>query len=199
LHEATGRAAYLSQAETWLGVLDRHYWDPAAGGYFLTADDTPDLILRTKTAYDNAVPAGNATLLGVLARLFYLTGRTAFRERADALAAAFSGELARNFFPLASFLNAAELLIAADQLVIVGRRGEADTDALLATVARHCLPNRVLQVIAPGEALPDGHPAAGKGQADGKATAYLCRGPSCSLPLTDAAALAAALSAGGDR
>ena len=43
--------------------------------------------------------------------------------------------------------------------------------------------------------LPPAHPAAGKGPVGGRATAYLCEGPVCSLPLTDAAALAAALAA----
>ena len=201
LHEATGKADYLTQAEAWIAVLDRHYWDAEHGGYFLTADDTPDLILRTKTAYDSAVPAGNGTVLGVLARLFYLTGKPAYRERADALAAAFSGELARNVFPLASFLNSAELLARATQVVIVGRRGEPATDALRAAVTTLCLPNRVLQMIAPGEALPAGHPAAGKGQVGGadntpRATAYVCHGPACSLPIIDPDALAKALAAG---
>ncbi|WP_340116361.1 thioredoxin domain-containing protein [Pelagibius sp. 7325] len=201
LHEATGEADYLTQAEAWVEVLDRHYWDAENGGYFLTADDTPDLILRTKTAYDSAVPAGNGTVLGVLARLFYLTGKPAYRERADALTNAFSGELTRNVFPLASFLNSAELLASATQVVIVGRRGDAATDALLAAVTKTCLPNRVLQVIAPGEALPAGHPAAGKGQAVGpdnaaRATAYVCHGPACSLPITGPDALAEALAAG---
>jgi len=50
LHEATGRADYLAQAQAWVDVLDRHYWDAENGGYFLTADDPPDLILRTNTA-----------------------------------------------------------------------------------------------------------------------------------------------------
>jgi len=137
----------------------------------------------------------------VLARLFYLTGKPAYRERADALAAAFSGELTRNVFPLARFLNSAELLASATQVVIVGRRGEPATDALLAAVTKLCLPNRVLQVIDPDEALPAGHPAAGKGQVSSTgttpvATAYVCHGPACSLPITDPDALAKALTAG---
>ena len=41
--------------------------------------------------------------------------------------------------------------------------------------------------IAPGTSMPAGHPAAGKTQRDGKATAYLCVGPTCSLPVSDAA------------
>src|SRR3546814_11420543 len=42
LHEATGKADTLAQAERWVALLDRHYWDDATGGYLLTADDTPD-------------------------------------------------------------------------------------------------------------------------------------------------------------
>ncbi|MEQ8357468.1 MAG: thioredoxin domain-containing protein [Kiloniellaceae bacterium] len=193
LYEATGTFDYLAQAEAWLAVLEAHYWDPQNGGYFFTADDTPGLILRTKTAYDNATPAGNGTALAVLARLFYLTGKTAYRERAEALTAAFSGELTRNFFPLASFLNAAELFMSATQVVIVGDRAADDAAAMIRAVTKLCLPNRVLQVIGPQDALPPGHPAASKGQRDGKATAYVCHGPSCSLPITDPVALIAAL------
>jgi len=196
LFEATGKADYLAQAEAWTATVDRHYWDSAAGGYFLTADDTPDLILRTKTAYDSAVPSGNGTMLAVLARLFYLTGKAAYRDRAEALAAAFSGELQRNFFPLATLLNSAELLMRADQVVVVGRRGTPETDALIRAATDRCLPNRVLQVVAPGDALPDGHPAAGKGQKDAQPTAYVCHGPSCSLPITAPASLALALGGG---
>ncbi len=195
LYEATGKSGYLDQAEDWLASLDRHYWDPETGGYFLTANDTPGLIVRSKTANDNATPSGNGTTLAVLARLFYLTGKTAYRQRAEALAAAFSGEINRNFFPLATLLNASELLTAATQVVIVGRRGAADSDALIAGVTDRCLPNRILQVIAPGDALAPEHPAAGKGQSDGKATAYVCHGMTCSLPITDPAALIAALEA----
>src|SRR5690606_32548972 len=112
------------------------------------------------------------------------------RERADALAAAFAGELSRNFFPLATLLNGAELLLSAQQVVIVGERGEPATDELLRTVTERCLPNRILQVVAPDEALPSGHPAAGKGQSGGHATAYLCHGQICSLPMTEPSALA---------
>ena len=176
---------YLSQAEAWVGVLDRHYWDKAAGGYFFAADDTADVILRNKSAVDHATPAGNAIMVEVLARLFYLTGKSAYRDRADALMGAFAGEIQKNFFPLASFLNASEFAQNALQIVIVGQRGEADTEALLITLRAHSLPDLVLSIIEPNEQLPDSHPAAGKGQENGRATAYICKGTVCSLPLTD--------------
>jgi uncharacterized protein YyaL (SSP411 family) len=196
LAETTGEKGYIAQAEAWIGVLDRHYWDKAAGGYFFTADDTSDVILRNKSAIDHATPSGNATMVGVLARLFYLTGNSSYRDRADAVSGAFAGEVARNFFPLASFLNATEFAQNAFQVVIVGARGASDADALLKTLRAHSLPDLVFSLVAPGASLPEGHPARGKGQEKGRATAYICRGMTCSLPITDPTGFGKALAYG---
>ena len=121
LYEATSDDRLLVQVSDWVEILDRHYWDAAGGGYFFSADDTEALIARAKTAADSAVPAGNGTLVGVLTRLAILTGDDAFRRRAEAIVETFSGELARNFFPLATLLNNAEVLAEPLQIVIVGR------------------------------------------------------------------------------
>jgi len=180
LHEATGDPAILDQARRWTKVLDAHYWDPAAGGYFTSADDTTDVIHRTKSAMDNAVPAANGTMAIALSRLWLLTGETGYRDRAEALVQAYAGEVARSLAPLASLLNGAELLHGARQVVIVGEGGEALRDLAL----RAAGPDRVVQWVAPG-ALPQGHPAAGKQPVEGKPAAYICDGPVCSLPITD--------------
>jgi uncharacterized protein len=193
LAEATGDRRYVAHAEAWVAVLDAHYWDAAAGGYFFTADDTADVILRNKSAADHATPSGNAAMIGVLARLFYLTGKSAYRDRAEATLGAFAGEIGRNFFPLASFINANEFLQNALQVVVVGARDAADTLAMLRAVRGQSLPDLVLTEIAPGEALPKGHPAEGKGQSSGRATAYVCRGATCSLPIIDPGGLGRAL------
>src|SRR3546814_16496723 len=58
LHEATGKADPLAQAERRVALLARHYWDDAPGGYLLPADDTPEPIVLTQTAYDSYVPYG---------------------------------------------------------------------------------------------------------------------------------------------
>ena len=194
LYEATGNPATIAEAEALAAVLDKHYWDGERGGYFLTADDAGDLIVRTKSAHDAATPSGNGTMVGVHARLWLLTGDEAHRTRADALVTAFAGELERNFFPLPTYLNAIELLNAATQVVIVGDPNAEGTRTLRRAVLGRSLPNRVLVSVPPGAALPDGHPAQGKGMLDGRPTAYVCSGMACSAPVTDAAALADTLS-----
>jgi hypothetical protein len=193
LHEATGNAGYLHQAEAWVGTLDRHYWDAANGGYFLTANDTPDLVVRPKHAHDNATPAGNGVMLQSLARLWHLTGTPAHRERAEALVAAFSGELSRMFSAMASLLLGNELLQDALQLVVVGDRGDPEVDALLAARWEVPAPTLILQTVGEYDELPPRHPARGKGKSDRRATAYLCRGTTCSLPLVEPQALKEAL------
>ena len=193
LHEATGDKAFLDQARSWVGVLDQRFWDAQAGGYFYTADDATDLIVRTKSAHDSAIPSGNGTMLAVLATLYHRTGEELYRTRADALVTAFSGELSRNFFPLPTFLNAVELLQNALQIVIVGDSAKADTAALRRAVLDRSLPNRILSILPPGTDLPASHPAYGKGMQNGAATAYVCLGMTCSPPVTSAEALGDAL------
>jgi uncharacterized protein YyaL (SSP411 family) len=195
LFEATGDANCLERARGWVALADRHYWDDAAGGYFFTADDAEALIQRGKTAVDSPNPSGNGTMVEVLARLHYLTGESSHRDRAARTVAAFAGEIERNFIAYPALINGNELLQRALQIVVVGRRGDVGTDALLRAVHGASLPTKVLLVTPPEAVLPTGHPAVGKGQVDGRATAYVCAGPVCSLPLADPAALAADLAA----
>jgi uncharacterized protein YyaL (SSP411 family) len=140
-------------------------------------------------------------MVHVLGRLWSLTGQVGHRERAEAIVAAFSGELQRNFFPLSTLLNGAELLRRARQVVVVGTPGAPDTQALLDVLRRSSSPNRVLALVEPpsGPAgpeggVPPGHPAHGKGMVAGKASAYLCVDMSCLAPITDPADLRANLS-----
>ncbi len=192
LYEAEGNDGDMEQAVAWVEQVDRHFRDGSGGGYFFTADDTDDVITRTKSAIDNPVPSGNGTMAEVLARLFYLTGEDRYRTQAEATIATFTGELNRNYLPYSTLLNAAELLLRALQVVVAGDRGDG-VEPLLAPVYGASLPNRVLQVVGPGQTLPEGHPAWGKGMIDGAPAVYLCEGQVCSPPITDPVTLAAEL------
>ncbi len=185
LHEASPRDDYLDRARDWVAILDRHYWDAASGGYFYTAADAETLITRTRSITDNALPSGNGTMIDVLGRLYCLTGELPYRDRAEAILHAFATELGHNFFPLATFLNGFEALRSRLQAIIVGHRDEPGTAALIAAINSASLPARLLTVITPDATLPPDHPATGKVQVAGMATAYLCLGTTCSPPITN--------------
>jgi len=195
LHQASGDPAYLETAQKIVADLDAHYWDAKNGGYFFSADDTDDVIIRTKSANDNATPAGNGTMVEVLERLHHLTGDRAYETRADALVRAFAGEVQRNFFPLATYLSGLDFRALATDVIIIGARDKPDTQALLGALLTQAQSHLVLQVVTDTKGFAADHPAAGKTQQDGRATAYVCRNRTCSAPVTDPAQLAGALGA----
>jgi hypothetical protein len=82
------------------------------------------------------------------------------------------------------------------QVVIVGHRDAADTQAMIIAAFSVSAPDRLVSVIAPDAKLPASHPAHGKRAIDGKATAYVCVGPVCGAPVTEADALKGALKQG---
>ena len=189
LFEATGDTGYADCARAWTGTADAHYWDEGNGGYFFTADDAEALLVRTRTAADNATPAGNGTMAAVLARLHYLTGDDSFRRRAEAVIAAFAAETANNVFGYAGLLCSNELLQSCTQIVIAGDHGDAEARALTAAAWQASGENKLIVLTHSGTTLPASHVAAGKGPVEGRAAAYVCVGQTCSLPLTGADAL----------
>ena len=192
LHEATGAPSYLECGRRWLEQVEIHYRD-RNGGYFFTADDAEALIARAKIAEDSALPSGNGMMLQVLAQLYHLTGESLYKERAEKIAHAFSGTIRQRVLGFSSLLNGMETLREAMQIVVIGEADAADTAALKRVTYGVSRPGRGFNVTAPGTALPRAHPAFGKTLLDHRATAYVCRGAVCSLPIVNPEALAAAL------
>ncbi|WP_372084943.1 thioredoxin domain-containing protein [Tistrella mobilis] len=192
LDQAEGGTARLARAEGWAEVVMRHHM-AEGGGWHMTADDAEVLPVRSRPGTDAAQPSGNGLMAQALARLALATGNPAYAEAARATIAAFGAEVDGNPFGVASLMVAALLLETADQVVVVGPAGDEATRALLRAAAASGRPLLDLRRIEPGTPLPAGHPSYGKGMADGRPTAYHCRGPRCGLPLHDPAALAAAL------
>ncbi len=85
---------WLSEAERLAGEMDRRLAAPR-GGWFLSAAE-PDLLARTETVADEAIPAGNAVAILDLLRLARATGKAAYRARAARALRAFAPELARH-------------------------------------------------------------------------------------------------------
>jgi hypothetical protein len=189
LFEITGERGFLDQALAWVATADELFWDEAGGGYFFTPADSNDLIVRTRSAADSAVPSGNGTLALTAARLYHLTGDDDHRHKAERIVRAFAAEAIKTFPYAVQVFNAYDLLVNAVQAVVVGDGGQD----LLGALSASGEPNLVIQRVADGRALPATHPAHAKAALGGRATVYLCRGPVCAPPVTDAAALAAQL------
>ena len=193
LHEATGRPDYLQQALTWQQALDRDHADAAAGTYYLTAADAEGLVIRPASTADEATPNHNAVAAQNLIRLSLLTGDDQWRDKADRLIAAIAPAAVDNLYMHMALLNAVDLRLRAAEIVVTGEGPRADQ---LLNAARQ-LPalDRIVLHAGSADTLPQHHPARDKIAAVSEPSAFVCIGETCSLPVTDPAALLNAVNA----
>ena len=193
LFEVTADRQYLADAEALADTMHRHYRDDKGGGYFLSADDTNDLIARSKPVFDNAVPSGNGTATEVFAKLYLLTGNDDYRQRVDTSVQAFARQNVRENAYQPTLCIGWALVDHGTQIVIVEGDQKQAANALHETALRAENRLSVVQRLSNTSTLTDDHPAFGKTAQSGTATAYVCVGPICGLPITDAESLADAL------
>jgi hypothetical protein len=198
LYEADSSPRWLEQAIALDRMLEQHFEDKSAGGYFTTSDDHKPLLARAKPAYDNAEPSGNAVQALNLLRLHELTGDDAYRRRADGTLRAVTGNLAQAPGAFSELLLAAEFrLDTPKQVVLVAPSRREQAEPLLAKVRGVFVPNRVLVVAAQGADLLEQARLVplleGKVAREGKATAYVCERQVCERPTSDPEQLAAQL------
>lgn len=193
LWEATGEERFLDRARRWTHTINEHFWDGVLGGYFTTSDDDDALIVRTRPTYDQSQPPANSVMIGVLARLNMATAEKVYADRNGVLLRSVANEAARVFPSMGSYFNNVEFAASNLEIVIVGPPANTKTQELTAAVLGRSLPNKMLTVIAPDHALPEGHLARGKGMENSLPTAYICQRGSVAAAITNPVTLSQVL------
>ena len=192
LYEATFDERWFTTAVALAERILVRFADPA-GGFFDTADDHERLVTRPKDVQDNAVPSGNAMATTVLLRLAALTGEGRYRDAAERAMRTVIPFVARYPTGFAQWLSAMDFALApVVELAIVGALAADETQALLAVATDGFRPNQVLAV-SPDPAASVIPLMADRVAIGDVATAYVCRGFVCLLPVTDPASLQAEL------
>ncbi|MGH0038200.1 MAG: thioredoxin domain-containing protein [Myxococcota bacterium] len=193
LHRAGAGDRFLGAAVELGDAIASRFYDASEGDFFLTPADGEPLAHRPRSDHDGATP--HATGLAVLG----LVRLAALGERPDQEAIALSVlrshalflEKSPHAFPTllrAVALRARGLSVA----VIVGEAGAPATLALARRARRVLAPEDAVVVAAPGAPAPEGLAGSwleGREPERGLATAYVCRGRECSLPVHDPAEL----------
>ena len=89
LYRATDKQEYLDEAQTLSAQMHQKFWDAENGGYFLT-ETQDELIVRSKSPHDSALPSGNAVALHTQWTLYKLTKDPLYSQRADQLTMTFA-------------------------------------------------------------------------------------------------------------
>jgi uncharacterized protein YyaL (SSP411 family) len=188
LYEATFAEPWLAAAREMVGVVERQFADDS-GGWFDTASDAEALIVRPKDLQDGATPAGGSATATVALRLAELVGNDRLRAAAERAIGRIEPLAARFPRAFAVWLGASDFASGSvTQLAIVGDPKAPDTRALLEVARRGFQPYRVVAVGNPAGTIVD--LLHGRFSIDGRATAFVCRGFTCELPVTEPGALA---------
>lgn len=200
LYEATFDMRWLNESKRLNDVLIEHYWDEQHGGFFFTSDDGENLIARSKSPSDGAIPSGNSIAASNLLRLAVLFDRKDYREKAEGILRAFAERAGQSPYSSERLLCAADLYHdKVKEIAIVGPASAPETKALLETVYDKYLPNKVV-VAGDGEDT-ENHPLPllkRKTTVNGLPAAYVCENYACKRPVTTPEVLARLLFGKGE-
>ena len=168
------------------------FWEETSGRFYDTGRDHEKLILRPRDITDNAIPSGNSMAADILLRLGIYTGSSDFHRKATTALKSAQGVMVR--FPTASghWLTTLDFYLSKPkEVVIVGARGEEDTELLIQQVFLRFVPNRVLLGLVKSTGpITDLALAESRTKINNRATAYVCENYACMMPVNDPASLA---------
>jgi uncharacterized protein YyaL (SSP411 family) len=190
LYEASFDVRLLSWAVQLQQAQDRSFWDEKQGGYFTTSGQDRSILLRTREAYDSVEPSPNSVAAMNLLRLWQITDKQGYKDKADKTLAAFGPGLEQRPEAMPYMMSALDFSLAKHrQIVIAGVPGADDTNLLLRLVWQRYIPNRVLLLADGAEGqkqLARWLPLlANVSRKQGRATAYICENYVCNLPSAD--------------
>jgi uncharacterized protein YyaL (SSP411 family) len=200
LYEATFEPDHLQAAVELAEIMVSDFADEDGGGFFLGSEDGENLMVRAKDSYDGAIPSGNSAAAMDCVRLARFTGDPRWAELAEKTFKAFS-DLAQQAPSGHAHLLSAFLFDRKNpkEVVVVGKRGDPDTERVLRSIRDRYFPHRVLlfKDVERSGVLDETAPWTRTHQMrHDKPTIYVCEDAACQLPTTD---LSTALSTIGDR
>jgi uncharacterized protein YyaL (SSP411 family) len=189
LYQASFQPRFLKSAADLDEYFYRHFYDRKSPGYFITDDQSGDLLVRQKDFYDGALPSANSVQLYNLLRLSGLTGESMYQARASEMARQFSPVVSASPSSYTFYLAGLDRAAGPSQdVVIVGKRGAPDTCEMAEVIYRNFLPSGVV-LFRDGEKdtdittiAPFSRPMKMEGDF---CTAYICLENRCSPPVTD--------------
>ncbi len=187
LYEASFEPRWLTEAERLAHIMIDQFGDDAGDGFFFTGKAHETLIVQSKSAYDGATPSGASMAIHSLLRLAKHLDTAEFHDKAVETLLLYFHQMEGTPSGSGQLLcELAFLLSTPKEIAIVGRKGDAKTEAMLTALHSIYQPNKIvaLSESADEQTFPL---LASKPQVDNTATAYVCENYVCQAPTTDIA------------
>jgi uncharacterized protein YyaL (SSP411 family) len=134
-YEVTGDVKYRTRAVALTEFCIQKFWDDKDGGFFDTIpqSDREGLLSAVHKSFeDSPAPSSNAVAAMVLNRLYYVTGRKQYREKAEKTLEAFAQTAPQYGHYVASYARALRLhLEEPPKVVLIGQKDDPQFRYLL--------------------------------------------------------------------
>jgi uncharacterized protein len=185
LYEATLASKHLDFAIELAEAMLAKFFDAENGGFWQSAADSKDLIMRVKDDYDGAEPSGNSVATLSLLKLGAITGKKKFTEAAEKTLRLFAHRL--QHFPQAMPFMMCALDFSLQEprrVVVAGKNDSKNFHELLRATHSVYQPNKIIlgnagAVEEFAKTLPSKN----------EAVIYLCTGNSCQPPTSEVASV----------
>jgi len=187
--ELDSNPIYLEKAIKYTDFMLQHFWDPVDCTLYFTSDDHEQLIVRTKSLYDLAIPSGNSVAASDLLRLYHLTQKNDYLEKAEQIMKAGATSSAENPFGFGQLLTAIYLYVKKPIEITVRTTDNIGEGQKMARwINKQFMPNAITAIIENQSQLSrlqeypffSGTNSARTSQTD---YAVICRNFTCSVPI----------------
>jgi uncharacterized protein len=201
LYEATFHLPYLRQAINLNTQLTQHFWDRKTGGFFFTADDDLNHLVREKNIDDVELPSGNSVAELNMLRLSDMTGNPGLAAMALQVEQAFSGAISKSPSDYSGALVTVDYALGPSyEVVVAGNSDAPGTRAMLRAALAPFLPDKVVLLRPTEEPLPAilnfANYTRYESGINNRPTAYVCLKYNCQLPTNDTGKMLQLLGAG---
>ena len=195
--EALFEPELLLWAQELSNEVDRRFKDDREQSYFynqdLTATEAGHLLHneRYKEEHDASMPSPVAVMIENQLRLFGFFEEKQFLTSAEVLLKKYGQPAVRQPYTMTSYLNALDFYLQQPVEILVLKGADENFAAFRRAIAHHFLPNRIVLVQEAGEQemIFGRGLLQGRTLVQGATTVYVCKGQSCSLPVTTIEAL----------
>lgn len=181
LLQAEWRNDYFTWARDLANSLLEHFEDTDQGGFFFTSHDHEQLLYRSKTFADDAMPNGNGVAASALLQLGLLSGNTDYIDAAERCIRCAYNDLSEQAISHCSILHALELYLKPGVIIIL-RGKQIQLEDWKQLIDCRYIPHIYYAAIdnncEPPAELIDKKPV-------GDICAYICEGTHCLPAITD--------------
>ena len=201
LYQATFEIKYLDAAFELNETLTVHFLDKESGGFYFTADDAEEIILRKKESYDSALPSGNSVQMLNLLKMARISEDESLTEIAREIEGYFSQKIERSPLAHTNMINAIDFRFGPSYDIIIScphsKYSATARSELREILSENYIPNMISLDISPQDAeavegnetilkLPFkiSESLKAKKPVGDSCTYYICSDTDCKPPLT---------------